>query len=245
MGDYNYDWTVGCVDIVRARTKQIRRKGYTFEHDAGHRKGELINAAIVYAMSAGGATEMEQAAAIWWPFPEPFKPSKDKTEDLADAGALLAAEIDRLVSEGHPYERDWGDVLAEVNDVADDAATVRRLLAVLQNVNHYFKDDSKTNDDATRVWEEVRDALDQFKDDICRKIVRCSLSFAHQPHDNCDGNPLAGAFGKTLKRRRFQCERCGGTGHEMWTDDPATHHVGPCRDCGGEGFLGEMPEASK
>jgi hypothetical protein len=49
----------------------------------------------------------------------------------------------------------------------------------------------------------------------------------------------------SLSPRRFQCERCGGTGHEVWGDDPATHNMGQCRDCNGEGLLGEMPELPK
>ena len=42
--------------------------------------------------------------------------------------------------------------------------------------------------------------------------------------------------------RRFQCERCGGTGRqEAGKYDGRQMDAGECTLCGGEGLLGEIP----
>lgn len=51
-----------------------------------------------------------------------------------------------------------------------------------------------------------------------------------------------------MARRRFQCERCGGTGHQeagCWDGKGYNSPEGVCQACGGEGLLGEMPESDE
>src|SRR5688572_15847928 len=85
----------------KARTNR-EHKGYTAEHDDSHDKGEMCEAAIAYITVAHtqqviGDCEMAKAVPDCWPFEmEAWKPSDDPIRNLVHAGALIAAEIDRL-----------------------------------------------------------------------------------------------------------------------------------------------------
>ncbi len=94
----------GAERIAAERRRQMQREGWTAEHDAKHSMGELATAAMCYAelvvdpeireISGGGSFVAE-----WWPFePENWKPSDDPIRNLEKAGALIAAEIDRLIT---------------------------------------------------------------------------------------------------------------------------------------------------
>ena len=99
------------VDLILAeRTRQIK-KGWTSEHDDNHEDGSIADAAACYtvAASAGarGADAEEEFTAsmlngysdslLSWPWDEKdWKPSADPIHNLVKAGALVAAEIDRL-----------------------------------------------------------------------------------------------------------------------------------------------------
>jgi hypothetical protein len=89
--------------IMRERVRQIAEEGWTPEHDAEHDSCELTRAAITYAWAAehiacGGipvATGLRPVPS--WPWdPSWWKPSDDPIRNLVKAGALIAAEIDRL-----------------------------------------------------------------------------------------------------------------------------------------------------
>jgi hypothetical protein len=75
--------------IAEERQRQIEVEGWTKEHDSGHRNNELIDAAMQYL----GADLIS-----CWPWgDESYKPSPDnRVRELQKAGALIAAEIDRL-----------------------------------------------------------------------------------------------------------------------------------------------------
>lgn len=79
----------GASMIAAERQRQIEVEGWTHEHDDEHRHGELVSAAVCYAKPA--------LADTYWPW-DPFwwKPSDDPIRNLVKAGALIAAEIDRL-----------------------------------------------------------------------------------------------------------------------------------------------------
>ncbi len=89
--------------IAEERARQIAKEGWTDEHDDAHDEGEMAEAAAVYALCA-----VEQARGWVGPFTERpenwpwdaewFKP-KDQLSNLIRAGALIAAEIDRLQRE--------------------------------------------------------------------------------------------------------------------------------------------------
>lgn len=95
------------VDLIRAeRERQISGEGWGPEHDDSHRSGELCDAAISYARAAAKQArgesheylkEMAAAAAVPWPWEDGWwKPDADQIRNLVKAGALIAAEIDRL-----------------------------------------------------------------------------------------------------------------------------------------------------
>jgi len=93
--------------IAEERQRQIEKEGWTAEHDKQHDNGELADAAMCYIMGSpdmviniGNAyTQVEAKKAIWpWNI-KWWKPSpKNRIKELAKAGALIAAEIDRLNS---------------------------------------------------------------------------------------------------------------------------------------------------
>ena len=77
--------------ITDERKRQIEKEGFTSEHDDTHINGELSQAAICYAQSH------RVAVPYGWPWAnEWWKPSDKKVDNLVKAGALIAAEIDRL-----------------------------------------------------------------------------------------------------------------------------------------------------
>ena len=79
--------------IAAERQGQVEREGYTPEHDDAHANRELLAAAICYAHNAG---QFKQGPPTMWPFGNPDWKPGDNIKDLAKAGALIAAEIDRL-----------------------------------------------------------------------------------------------------------------------------------------------------
>ena len=73
-------------------------EGYDEGHDRDHGNKELARAAVAYLLAYMG----ESNPQILWPWGgESFKPSKNGTRDLEKAGALIAAEVDRVVRCGH------------------------------------------------------------------------------------------------------------------------------------------------
>lgn len=74
-------------------------EGWTPEHDDGHDSGELLKAAIGYALVGfvrDGETPPPTPPVNWPWHPSWWKPSGDPIRNLEKAGALIAAEIDRL-----------------------------------------------------------------------------------------------------------------------------------------------------
>lgn len=89
--------------IVEERQRQIEVEGWSSEHDATHKYGELANAAATYAMTEEAAEIInsqipELLQAVIWPFKKKcYKPTpQNRIRQLQKAGALIAAEIDRL-----------------------------------------------------------------------------------------------------------------------------------------------------
>jgi hypothetical protein len=88
----------GAALIAAERRRQVTEEGWTPEHDAQHRNGELIRAAAVYA------TDAADLIIGWWPRGWEFK-ADSRVRMLAKAGALIAAEIDRLLAEAAEARR--------------------------------------------------------------------------------------------------------------------------------------------
>jgi hypothetical protein len=92
--------------IADERKRQIEVEGWTAEHDAGeyHQRGEIAIAAACYALDYVATKYPENnsdtyiVAGRFWPWAaEWFKETpNDPIRQLVKAGALIAAEIDRL-----------------------------------------------------------------------------------------------------------------------------------------------------
>jgi hypothetical protein len=98
-------WThqgTGLSLIAEERGRQIAKEGWTIDHDDEHDMGELIGASVSYAGAAlhkvsDGEIDAMESLKEFWPFDEAcWKPSDDPIRNLVKAGALIAAEIDRL-----------------------------------------------------------------------------------------------------------------------------------------------------
>jgi hypothetical protein len=78
--------------IAAERQRQIDAEGWDAAHDDQHRRGELAAAARCYAEQPISWDMPEE-----WPWDSDWwKPSHELTRNLVKAGALIAAEIDRL-----------------------------------------------------------------------------------------------------------------------------------------------------
>lgn len=100
---YRTDQPSGADLIAEERKRQVRQEGWTPEHDDEHDAAELTMAAYAYLYWAVGQVngicwpEDRDRVPNSWPWgDESWKPSDDPIRNLVKAGALLAAEIDRL-----------------------------------------------------------------------------------------------------------------------------------------------------
>ncbi len=85
--------------IAAERQRQIEQEGWTEQHDDEHKHGELSDAAVCYATQARWFSLGKQVCPPYWPVTWDkyyWKPSGNRIRDLIKAGALIAAEIDRL-----------------------------------------------------------------------------------------------------------------------------------------------------
>ncbi len=82
----------GVAAIAAERRRQVEAEGWTPEHDDQHTRGELARAAACYALAYDLGSERE----LLWPWAEDWWKPADRIRDLEKAGALIAAEIDRL-----------------------------------------------------------------------------------------------------------------------------------------------------
>jgi hypothetical protein len=94
--------TGGVALIAAERQRQTDVEGWTPEHDAEHTDAELVCAAICYAEAGSGfnlelSPSKTQETPFLWPWETAWwKPSDDPIRNLVKAGALIAAEIERL-----------------------------------------------------------------------------------------------------------------------------------------------------
>ncbi len=78
--------------IAAERQRQMSVEGWDVYHDDTHRNGEMARAAAKYALTHTRVSER----AIRWPWSLEWWKPKDPIRNLVRAGALIAAEIDRL-----------------------------------------------------------------------------------------------------------------------------------------------------
>lgn len=80
----------GVERIANERRRQLDVLGWNDEHDDEHVDEELAHAAAYYAIP------VTARSGDMWPWRSPPPPSGDRIHELEKAGALIAAEIDRL-----------------------------------------------------------------------------------------------------------------------------------------------------
>lgn len=93
--------------IEEERARQVSTEGWTATRDDAHQAGEMPMAGALYARLASGQA-MGFMGSAGTPLPPPgwpweaewWKPSRDPVQNLIKAGALIAAEIDRLQRAG-------------------------------------------------------------------------------------------------------------------------------------------------
>lgn len=83
--------------IAAERGRQIDVEGWTPEHDDEHGAGEMAQAAACYAaMPYRRANMLELKLPVQWPWHSDWWKPQDNRRDLVRAGALIAAELDRM-----------------------------------------------------------------------------------------------------------------------------------------------------
>lgn len=98
----NHKMKTGTELIAEERARQISGEGWLAEHDDTHDRAEMNNAARAYAEVAafqarGGKNVNKECPPNGWPWSiEWYKPADEPIRNLVKAGALIAAEIDRL-----------------------------------------------------------------------------------------------------------------------------------------------------
>lgn len=107
----------GVEQIAKERHRQIHEEGWTAYHDdVTHEDGDLVLAAICYA--SNGITQGENIMGEplplvfvdrVWPWDDQWwKPTpNDRIRELVKAGALIAAEIDRIQRMNDGYEDEF------------------------------------------------------------------------------------------------------------------------------------------
>ena len=96
--------------VVAERARQVSEEGYTPERDLHYHQGELARAASCYAMPRGfRRTAIDGRTPLTWPWsPHHWKPAdfaasqttEGRLRDLEKAGALILAEMERLMALG-------------------------------------------------------------------------------------------------------------------------------------------------
>lgn len=83
--------------IAEERQRQIEKEGWTKEHDAEHNKSQLSILAMLYVCPPKYRPMLSPSSwfkTMGWDF-KWWKPT-ERIRELQKAGALIAAEIDRL-----------------------------------------------------------------------------------------------------------------------------------------------------
>lgn len=82
--------------ILAERERQIL-KGYDATHDDEHTDGALAATAAAYAAASTGSGSAHQLVQQLWPFDSVMETNRPRLENLAAAGALIIAEIERVL----------------------------------------------------------------------------------------------------------------------------------------------------
>lgn len=129
----------GITLIAEERERQQLVEGWGPYHDDQHKSGELVDAAEAYVHAASEQARGQSleylktfvdAAVIRWPWEDKWwKPSDDPVRNLVKAGALIAAEIDRL-----QRQNDQGQTSGNCEANARLIAAAPKMLEALRGV---------------------------------------------------------------------------------------------------------------
>lgn len=88
------------VELIAAeRQRQIESEGFNPHHDDLYERDELARAAAAYLTYSPGWTPQHGACIQDWPWDAGWFKPKDRRANLIRAGALIAAELDRMARE--------------------------------------------------------------------------------------------------------------------------------------------------
>ncbi|WP_111430800.1 hypothetical protein [Rhodobacteraceae bacterium DSL-40] len=87
--------STGAEAIAEERRRQIEVEGFTAEHDDQYLKGELARSANALLRWGRFPQWRAEPPGDWW-LPAAFWKPRDRRANLVRAGAMIAAEIDRL-----------------------------------------------------------------------------------------------------------------------------------------------------
>lgn len=90
--------TTGTYMIAVERERQIKDEGYDAEHDHVHAPMTLARAAVSYIL-CNDEKKRKIAKNTYWPWEDKYYKPLDMKRNLVRAGALVAAAIDRLLTE--------------------------------------------------------------------------------------------------------------------------------------------------
>lgn len=101
--------------IQAERIRQIQEEGWSLEHDDDHAFGDLAWAGNLYSLNSVRA---DTPVPDSWPWKkQSWKPTDDRVRNLEKAGALVQAEIDKLIRLRHDIADEINELLAEGPDV--------------------------------------------------------------------------------------------------------------------------------
>ena len=86
--------------VARERQRQVLEEGWSPAWDDGYVRGELPKAAACYAVNVINPAGGESSAPSDWPFMYHWWKPTTPLRDLTKAGALILAEIERLMRKG-------------------------------------------------------------------------------------------------------------------------------------------------
>lgn len=86
--------------IATERMRQIKKESWSETHDDEHEDGELALAAVCYALPTEVRHQRvfnKELYELLWPWDSCWWNPKSRKRDLVRAGALIAAELDKLL----------------------------------------------------------------------------------------------------------------------------------------------------
>jgi len=94
------------IALISAEQKRARAMGFTLEKDLDQEENILAYAGACYAIAPTLPEQYRSGyrspGLAWTLEPEKWKPhSEDRIHELVKAGALIASELDRILSEGN------------------------------------------------------------------------------------------------------------------------------------------------